>query len=57
MNSFSVRGGGRQFLILVRAENRFSVRGEAVRYFPSLVGDGVVTNGVLRRRLDNWIVQ
>ena len=34
---FRSRGGSS--LILVRAENRFSVRGEAVRYFLSLVGD------------------
>ena len=40
MNSFSVRGEA--VLILVPASNRFDARGEAVRYFLSLVGDELV---------------
>ena len=39
---FRSSGGSSLFLyILVRAENRFSDRGKAVRYFLSLVGDAV----------------
>ena len=36
---FIFRSSGGSSLILVRAENRFSDRGKAVRYFLSLVGD------------------